>query len=303
MAALLSSVPLLIRAISQPVPDPITLLRRHVSVAIPHLLPALRCQLTEALIVFADSLLVVDRQSLKFFVAFANISALIVGKISPCAKALRCCSAILSGHLAPACGTGCQTLLPRQMAKHRRRLKMKARKRVQHYLAHGLAVVILLLGLSAIAADDAIDWNSLNPEQQRVLGQFEATWTSLDSARQQRLATGAARWSEMSGEDRSAAAKRFRTWRELSDDQRANIRKSYTEFQRLPIEDRQRIRDNYKRFRRLSPERRQHMRDRYRDMTPEQRDRVRDRLRNRTHQQRDRAAYLSKPACEFGQLH
>ena len=130
--------------------------------------------------------------------------------------------------------------IPSRKAKSRRRTKMKVNQKVRSFMLRSLAVA-LLISSNVWAQDDAIDWNSLNEEQQRVLTQYQDSWDSLEIERQQRLASGSARWVEMSGEDRVAAQERFKSWRSLSDDQRTNIRQSYQEFRNLPRQDQQRI--------------------------------------------------------------
>ena len=117
---------------------------------------------------------------------------------------------------------------------------MKFRTRVRKTMTHSVA--LLMLTGNVLAQDEAVEWNSMNEQQQRVLSQYAKSWDRLDVPRQKRLAAGAARWVEMSGDDRAAAQKRFRAWRDFSDDQRRNIRRNYREFQDLPREDRQRIR-------------------------------------------------------------
>ncbi len=92
---------------------------------------------------------------------------------------------------------------------------MKANEKLLNYLLRSLAVLVLLCS-NAFAQEDAIDWNSLNEPQQRVLQQYQKSWDSLDVARQHRLASGSARWVEMSGKDRAAAQERFTTWRSLA---------------------------------------------------------------------------------------
>ena len=85
---------------------------------------------------------------------------------------------------------------------------MKAKEKILNYVVQSLAVA-LLVSSNAWAQDDAVDWDGLNEQQQRVLHTYQDSWDSFDAARQQRLATGSARWVEMSGEERAAATERF----------------------------------------------------------------------------------------------
>ena len=139
---------------------------------------------------------------------------------------------------------------------------------------------LLLAGL-ATADDNGVAWNSLAPEQQKVLARFQGDWSTLTPERQERLALGADRWVHMDAEQRSAAQQRFGQWRKLSDDRRELIRERYQLYKSLSPEEQKRIRENYQRFRELRQERRELLRERFRDMTPEQRQRLRDRLSDR----------------------
>jgi hypothetical protein len=114
-------------------------------------------------------------------------------------------------------------------------------------------------------------WQSLSPQQQQLLQNFQGRWDSLPPDKQQALARGSQRWINMSPEQRSGAQERFKQWRALPPEQRQVIRQRWQQFKSLPPEEQKRIREKVTQFNRLPPQRRQELRQQWRQMTPEQR--------------------------------
>ncbi len=99
-------------ALTQPVPDFLSLIRRHLVKPITQLLASVRAELAKALEVLADAGLVPCRQVLKLLIAIANCAALIITQPSPGLKPVLRRSAIFGIHLRPAtCSLG-KTCLP-----------------------------------------------------------------------------------------------------------------------------------------------------------------------------------------------
>ena len=57
-----------------------------------------------------------------------------------------------------------------------------------------------------------VQWSSLSPDQQKLLGKFSSNWNTLPPERQQALARGSNRWLGMSPEQRGQAQQRFQRW-------------------------------------------------------------------------------------------
>jgi hypothetical protein len=133
----------------------------------------------------------------------------------------------------------------------------------------------------APAADTApgVTWQSLAPEQQKLLDQFASDWDSLTPGKQQALARGSERWLSMTPEQRDRRAT-FHNWRELTDEQRAPSAIA-GRSSGAATEEQERIRRNFQRFRSLPAERRQELREHWRQLSPEQRQQLRERFRNR----------------------
>ena len=114
-------------------------------------------------------------------------------------------------------------------------------------------------------------WQSLSPQQQQLLQNFQGRWDSLAPDKQQALARGSQRWIGMSPEQRAGAQQRFKQWRALPPEQRQIIRQRWQQFRALPPQEQQRIREQFSRFHQLPPERREELRRQWRQMTPQQR--------------------------------
>jgi hypothetical protein len=67
----------------------------------------------------------------------------------------------------------------------------------------------LLLGNASAWAGD-IPWNSLSPEEQRILHRARNDWDNMSTERQRRLLRGAHRWQDMSPRQREQARERWR---------------------------------------------------------------------------------------------
>ena len=122
-----------------------------------------------------------------------------------------------------------------------------------------------------VAAAAPQPWQSLSPEQQHLLQNYQGKWSGLPPERQQALVNGSQRWLSMTPEQRSSAQQRFSQWRALPPQQRQVLRQRWQQFKSLPPEQQQRVRENFQRFRRMPPERRMELRRQWHQMSPEQR--------------------------------
>jgi hypothetical protein len=127
-------------------------------------------------------------------------------------------------------------------------------------------------------AQPGVAWTDLNPEQQKLLANQQATWAQLPPGRQTSLARGAKRFIGMTPEERRDANQRFGRWRELDDTQRDAIRGRYQQFRDLRPEDQARIRSNFRRFGNMNEAQRERLRQRWQSLPPTERARVREQL-------------------------
>ena len=139
-----------------------------------------------------------------------------------------------------------------------------------------LAVALLVAGIPAFAQEPSgpavpRSWQSLSPQQQQLLHNFQGNWDGLPADKQQALARGSDRWIHMTPDERSGAQERFKTWRALPPEQRQQLRDRWRQFKALPPERQQQIRQQFNTFRQMSPERQQALRNQWRNMSPEQR--------------------------------
>ncbi len=141
-----------------------------------------------------------------------------------------------------------------------------------------LLVALLLLAGAPVRAQEPPaepatprSWQSLSPQQQQLLHNFQGNWDSLPADKQQALTRGSDRWIHMTPEERSGAQERFKTWRALPPDQRQQLRERWHQFKALPPERQQQIRQQFNNFRQMSPERQQALRNQWRNMSPEER--------------------------------
>jgi Protein of unknown function (DUF3106) len=114
-------------------------------------------------------------------------------------------------------------------------------------------------------------WQSLSPQQQQLLHNFQGKWDSLPPEKQQALSRGSQRWIGMTPEQRSGAQERFKQFRALPPEQRQLLRQRWQQFKTLPPEQQQRVREQFRRFRQMPPAQRQELRRQWRQMSPEQR--------------------------------
>jgi ABC-type transporter MlaC component len=144
-----------------------------------------------------------------------------------------------------------------------------------------LAVLMLLAGVPAFAQESAEpaaprSWQSLSPQQQQLLHNFQGNWDSLPAEKQQALTRGSDRWIHMTPEERSGAQERFKTWRALPPEQRQQLRERWRQFKALPPEQQQQIRRQFNTFRQMPPAQQQALRNAWRNMSPEQRNQWRN---------------------------
>ena len=114
------------------------------------------------------------------------------------------------------------------------------------------ALLALLLAMPWSAAQ-AVEWNQLDEDTQRVLEPFENGWDKLPQDRQDKLLQRAERWKL------------------LPDSKLAQIHHKIERFKSLPPEERKRLRKKQQWFHKLPPERRRELREQWRNMTAEER--------------------------------
>src|ERR1700722_17347962 len=139
-----------------------------------------------------------------------------------------------------------------------------------------LALLVLFAAAPAFAQEaegpaTPRSWQSLSPQQQQLLHNFQGNWDTLPADKQAGLARGSDRWIHMTPEERSGAQERFKTWRALPPEQRQQLRERWHQFKGLPPEQQQRVREQFQRFRQMPSEQRQALRRQWQQMTPEQR--------------------------------
>ncbi len=78
---------------------------------------------------------------------------------------------------------------------------------------------------ASVDATAPTPWESLKPEEQKVLARHGERWNSMPAEQQQRLLRGTQRWLAMTPEQRQRAQARFEHWRELTPEQRERARK------------------------------------------------------------------------------
>ena len=86
-----------------------------------------------------------------------------------------------------------------------------------------MAVLLAVLLVTPVQAQDEIPWSALSASEQAVLQPFRKHWGSMTAQRQQRLKKGAGRWEKMSPEQRAGSRQRFRRWQELPPEQTAAL--------------------------------------------------------------------------------
>jgi len=130
------------------------------------------------------------------------------------------------------------------------------------------------------AAPTPTEWNSLNAEEQKILGsKYGDKWNTLPPERQQQLLRGTRRWLAMSPEQRDRAKVRFERWQQLTPEQKDLARQRWHRYRELSPEQQARVREGYRKFKKLTPEKRQRMRERWQNATPEERQRWLERRR------------------------
>ncbi len=135
---------------------------------------------------------------------------------------------------------------------------------------------------AAAAPSAPVSWESLSPQQQKLLGtRFGSQWNTLPAERQQALARGSQRWLGMTPDQKTQARDRFAHWNSLPPEQRQALRQRWQQFQALPPQQRAFVRENFHRFQQLPPARRQMLMQRWHNATPEQRKEMVERARAR----------------------
>ena len=127
----------------------------------------------------------------------------------------------------------------------------------------------------------AVPWNSLSPEQQRLLSRMSGQWDQLPAQRQQALASGSQRWLGMSPDQRNQARQRFNQFQQLPPQRREQLRQRWEEFRALPPARQQAARENFRKFQQLPQQRRQQLRKRWQSASPSERQDMIQRARDR----------------------
>ena len=125
----------------------------------------------------------------------------------------------------------------------------------------------------AAAPSAPVSWESLSPQQQKLLGtRFGGQWNTLPPERQQALARGSQRWLGMTPDAEDPGARPLHPLElALPPEQRQALRQRWQQFQALPPQQRAFVRQNFHRFQQLPPARRQMLMQRWHNATPEQR--------------------------------
>ncbi len=124
---------------------------------------------------------------------------------------------------------------------------------------------------AAAPVTGAVSWNSLSPDQQKLLSRMSGQWDQLPAQRQQALAAGSQRWLGMSSDQRTQARQRFDQFQQLPQPRREQLRQRWEDFRALPPARQQAARENFKKFQQLPQQQRQQLRERWRNSTPAQR--------------------------------
>ena len=76
-------------------------------------------------------------------------------------------------------------------------------------------LITTLILITVPTIPQAVEWNELTDEEQKVLKRFEDRWNTLDELKQDRLRNGAERWKTMTPEQKAKAKQRFQRWQNI----------------------------------------------------------------------------------------
>jgi hypothetical protein len=118
--------------------------------------------------------------------------------------------------------------------------------------AAGLIALALLAFAGAASAGDPdkanvppVPWNSLSPEERRVLEPVAPDWPRLPGYQQQRLKGAAKKYPEMQPIQKERFESRLRDWASMTPDQRKAARETYQGLRKLPPEKQHELRERW----------------------------------------------------------
>lgn len=78
-----------------------------------------------------------------------------------------------------------------------------------------------------LAAEGAIPWQSLSPEEQNALKEYRGRWNQYNTDKQFRLRDGAQRWQTLSPDEKKRIREKRRQYRNLSPEEQKRLRDEY----------------------------------------------------------------------------
>lgn len=130
----------------------------------------------------------------------------------------------------------------------------------------------LLTGLLlALAMMPATAFQTLAPEERRLLAPLAGAWPGLDAETQQRLRANARHWLALSPEQQQAMLRRMRAWDALPPAERARRRGAYAAWEALSLTERERVRAAAARIAALTPDQGRALRDAFESLPADQR--------------------------------
>lgn len=85
-----------------------------------------------------------------------------------------------------------------------------------------LLASLLFFALSGqvLPAAESIPWDTLTPQQQKILRSAKDRWDSFSIEKQRLLEAGASRWQDMTPEQRARARKNLKRWKKMTPDEK-----------------------------------------------------------------------------------
>jgi hypothetical protein len=125
----------------------------------------------------------------------------------------------------------------------------------------GHAALIIAVALAALLVQPAgavrperlttpqTPWQSLSPEQRRVLGPVAPDWERLPGYQQQRLISSARRYPDLQPIQKERYEQRIRDWTVMTPEQRRAARETFQGLRRLPPDKQHELRERWLRER------------------------------------------------------
>jgi hypothetical protein len=90
-----------------------------------------------------------------------------------------------------------------------------------------------------------VPWNSLSPDERRVLGPVAPEWPRMPGYQQERLKGAARRYPQMQPIQKERFESRLRDWATMTPDQRKAARETFQGLRKLPPEKQHELRQRY----------------------------------------------------------